>query len=556
MPTPSTTSPITAITGSSGNALIDAMLATREVMSVSQAQRAQIVGHTAYKWGGDIGTGANLSYSFAGPGAIFDPSYPTNVADLRPMPDNVKAAFTLALQAWATVANVTFQEVPDTPSLVGDIRIGVSASNPYLGPGRSDAEAVPPASPAPIMSGDVWIAPNAAAGPQSWDWNVIGGRGYFFTMHELGHAIFNRTDASTDAGLNGAKLPASLNYFGQTIMSYSAAPGSTVGDAPRGGGLSSYPTTPMVLDVLAAQWLYGPNTAYHAGDDAYSYSQGTTVYQTIWDGGGNDTISIAGNTKAGIIDLRPGEYSDVGSVVTAFTASGNVSFSRTVGIAYGATIEGAIGGSGNDSIVGNDANNSLRGNGGNDTIDGGRGIDTALFAGTRAQYGITPVGATIAVSDNASSRDGTDTLTAVERLRFSDAVLAFDTDGNAGQAYRLYQAAFDRTPDKAGLTYWVNNLDHGMSLSNAAASFIASAEFKAAYGDPVAMPSSVFLDTLYANILGRAPDLGGKAYWQGELNRGIAREKVLASFSESTENKAIVGIVIANGIELDPTGLT
>ena len=35
----------------------------------------------------------------------------------------------------------------------------------------------------------------------------------------------------------------------------------------------------------------------------------------------------------------------------------------------------------------------------------------------------------------------------VERLDFSDAHLAFDVDGNAGQIYRLYKAAFARTPD-------------------------------------------------------------------------------------------------------------
>lgn len=58
-----------------------------------------------------------------------------------------------------------------------------------------------------------------------------------------------------------------------------------------------------------------------------------------------------------------------------------------VGIAYGATIENAVGGSGNDSILGNAANNVLTGNAGhdltaaglgNDTLDGGVGNDEML----------------------------------------------------------------------------------------------------------------------------------------------------------------------------------
>jgi Ca2+-binding RTX toxin-like protein len=46
-----------------------------------------------------------------------------------------------------------------------------------------------------------------------------------------------------------------------------------------------------------------------------------------------------------------------------------------VGIAYGAIIENAIGGSGADTIVGNSADNVLRGNAGNDLIGAGAGND-------------------------------------------------------------------------------------------------------------------------------------------------------------------------------------
>jgi hypothetical protein len=71
-----------------------------------------------------------------------------------------------------------------------------------------------------------------------------------------------------------------------------------------------------------------------------------------------------------------------------------------------------------------------------------------------------------------------------------------------------------------------------------------------------ALSASAFLDMLYANILGRAPDAGGKAYWQDRIDHGFARERVLASFSEGAENISIVGTKIANGIELDPLSMT
>ncbi len=93
---------------------------------------------------------------------------------------------------------------------------------------------------------------------------------------------------------------------------------------------------------------------------------------------------------------------------------------------------------------------------GNDVIDGLAGTDTAIFAASRAQINLAKSGATI-----TATGQGTDQLTNIERLQFNDGTLAFDTTGNAGQVYRLYKAALDRTPDQSGLGYWIKQLDAG-----------------------------------------------------------------------------------------------
>jgi serralysin len=49
-----------------------------------------------------------------------------------------------------------------------------------------------------------------------------------------------------------------------------------------------------------------------------------------------------------------------------------------VGIAYGATIENGVGGSGSDRLIGNTAANTLTGNAGNDTLEGRDGADILL----------------------------------------------------------------------------------------------------------------------------------------------------------------------------------
>jgi hypothetical protein len=64
-----------------------------------------------------------------------------------------------------------------------------------------------------------------------------------------------------------------------------------------------------------------------------------------------------------------------------------------------------------------------------------------------------------------------------------------------------------------------------------------------------------FVTALYQNVLNRAPDAGGLAYWVGELENGtLSRPEVLIGFSESAENQtALIGI-LEQGIEYMPFG--
>jgi len=156
-------------------------------------------------------------------------------------------------------------------------------------------------------------------------------------------------------------------------MSYSAQPGNP-GDYSTTFSFS--PTTPMILDIQALQQLYGANNSYHAGADTYSFSDATTYHQTIWDGGGTDNIQYSGYYSC-TIDLHAGAGSAIGRPVYVLSDSGAIlNAVKNVWIAYGVTIENAVGGSGNDTITGNDANNSLDGGPGNDTLYGGAGSDT------------------------------------------------------------------------------------------------------------------------------------------------------------------------------------
>lgn len=201
---------------------------------------------------------------------------------------------------------------------------------------------------------------------------------------------------------------------------------------------------------------------------------------------------------------------------------------------------------GDSRISGSGKDESFDTGPGNDTIDGGGGIDTLISSASRA-------GATVVHTDSgwqlSASYDGSDSLSHIERIAFANETLALDIDGNAGQAYRVYQAAFNRTPDNDGLKFWIGAMDHGASLHDVAAGFINSAEFQTLYGSNPG--NDQFVTRLYSNVLHRAPDAGGYNYWLGLLDHNnISRTDALVQFSESPENQAGVIGVIQNGIDL------
>lgn len=97
---------------------------------------------------------------------------------------------------------------------------------------------------------------------------------------------------------------------------------------------------------------------------------------------------------------------------------------------------------------------------------------------------------------------------------------------------RLYSATFLRNPDSGGYTYWLGPGRANRSLYDIATHFATSDEFIARYGH---LGAGSFVDTIYANVFGRTPDSGGRAYWVSRLDAGTPRGVVLAQLSDSDE---------------------
>lgn len=277
--------------------------------------------------------------------------------------------------------------------------------------------------------------------------------------------------------------------------------------------------------------------------------------------------------------LPRGQYGD-------FNGDGIVDFAyqedSTVMVRYGQLREGALSGEGagqvilaapertelqgtqgDDILVGGPGDDVLIGGPGDDFLNGAIGYDTARFQGPREAYTIATseqagyliheghrIALPFQVADSQPGRDGTDRLISIERLAFSDAVIDFDLDGNAGQAYRLYEASFDRAADASGLGYWVHRIENDTSLLTVAESFIDSDEFTLRYGRDI--DDTTFIEALYLNVLDRLPDRPGLEFWLGEANAGMSRGEILTRFSESLENRLNAIETIGVGIHYEP----
>lgn len=106
---------------------------------------------------------------------------------------------------------------------------------------------------------------------------------------------------------------------------------------------------------------------------------------------------------------------------------------------------------------------------------------------------------------------------------------------------RLYQTAFNRVPDSAGMTAWVVPYSTGgITLQAIANGFTQSTEFTTLY--PTSMSNAQFVGALYYNILQRTGEDAGINGWVNALNSGAqTRAQVLLGFSESAEFKALIG---------------
>lgn len=126
-----------------------------------------------------------------------------------------------------------------------------------------------------------------------------------------------------------------------------------------------------------------------------------------------------------------------------------------------------------------------------------------------------------------------------------------------GSVAGLYEEILGRAPDPEGLAYWEAQAAGGQSLSSIAEAFRGSEEAQAMQsgggggaqaaagvsggdggGGEVPYSGGNQIAQLYKDVLGRAPDAEGLAYWQSAAAQGTPISEIRAAFERSPEKTA------------------
>lgn len=318
----------------------------------------------------------------------------------------LKAGVVRGLAAWSAVANLTFVESGSGTvysQSSADLAVTLTGSELQREYGAVGMAMFPTSQSYawnyPNPSGDIFLD-NSYAG---YGYLATGGDGLAIILHEIGHALglkHPHDDGGTGRPTYASYGLTSYDHARHSVMSY---------NDPWSVSSQRHPGTPMALDILAIQTLYGANHATYAGNDVHVVDPALLATRTLWDAGGTDTLDFSRFGTGLAIDTRPGGVTAIGS-----------SF---VGVAYGSYLETIVGTGYADTIVGNRAANTIDGLAGNDALSGEGGADTAVYAGLRHAYTLTQTATGYAIA----GPDGVDTLRGIEWARFADQTLRLES---------------------------------------------------------------------------------------------------------------------------------
>lgn len=365
-------------------------------------------------------------------------------------------------------------------------------------------------------------------------WQSVAGNGESFDIHSQRYAA------------NGGAVG------GETLVNHSVAgmqTSPTLTSMDDGGYVVGWTTTDGTMN--------GDDDAMAQRFDANGHALGgETLLDRAMAGNQSDvSLASAGNGYAAVWSSQSQDGSGWGVVATAVLNNDTAPLRSVVkateasDVLYGTYEENAC-----LALGGNDTYYSQ---GGSDYFDGGTGLDTYIFPQSVSKvhsYELKDGTLTIHTADDHYA-DAVPIILATERISFSDALFALDTQAPSGsapaghvwQAGALLHAAFGTTPDMTTLSRWTAQADASTGMGQLGQKLIDASMH--------GISSADLVKQVYFNLVGVQPSADVVAQFTAQIGAGktyATQGDVLAyaaNLSLNTEHLEFMGVVQ----QLDPS---
>jgi hypothetical protein len=316
-----------------------------------------------------------------------------------------------------------------------------------------------------------------------------------------------------------------------------------------------------------------------SGTAYYEVASGSGLPFTVTDvgraqGQASVTSGSISNVYLGVGDvntLAPIDQVSISGLQIQTSSPSSEAFSNSGSDNY--TVDGKFGvslevGAGNDTVQGGPANDSITGEAGNDALDGRGSTDVAIFSGSYNQYSFSKIGSAYVVSDSVSNRDGVDTLSNIEFVKFSDKTVnvsdlisqsssgEVSVSGTATNSAGKNESVVGSSQiDKfiyttAASTYQVNYSSGRVTVKNTASgeedslTNIERLKFadKSMAFDIADNAGKAY--RVYKAAFSRDPqsgDMSGLGFWISRIDNGMDMVEVAARFIDSNEFRSLYG---------------
>lgn len=305
------------------------------------------------------------------------------------------------LALWSAEVNITFVQAANAGAANLTFERGAAGSGAFTSfPNRGTVATGSSTETSPGAGVYISIDTSQPYWEVGSSFNTAGGYAYETLVHEEGHVLglghggpYNGTvDPSTQQfGPYDTRLWSLMSYinpFDSTAQYYNQSQYAYWGISPD--GYYEEPTTPMILDIEAAQRIYGAATSgplanggVHFGFHTnltgliaryFDFTVDTNPVVTLYAGGTNNTLDLSGWSTGSTVNLNPGTFSSANNDI------------NNISIADNTVISSFIGTTGNDDVTLNpNYTGTYTGDGGNDIF---RSTEFGLFANTFTDLGV------------------------------------------------------------------------------------------------------------------------------------------------------------------------